>query len=267
MKSYNGPDSRSSSAQLSGCVRRGRSQRLIVSIHDITPAFTTEVGLILRDLDTIGAAPRVLMVVPSAAGCTSIRDAPELVRLLQDETLAGSEIILHGYTHNAVEPFRGTWPSRLRARLFARDTAEFLTLDGDQLAERLDMGKRMLCDLGLEPRGFCAPGWLAPPGILPILRRSGFHYYVGMSSIYDLYTGRRKWVPWTGYMGTSSWHENLVGLGSAILMGIAPLYEVVNVYLHPQGVPESKGYQRALRILAHLLHERRTTTYDRLLDR
>jgi predicted deacetylase len=248
----------------SAAIRTGG--RLVVSIHDVTPAFTDEVRLLLGALDAMGARPRVLKVVPAAAGCGKIQDAPELIRLLRDEAHAGSEVVLHGYTHQAAGAFRGRGLERLRARLFARAAAEFLTLDGPQIAARLEAGRRALKDVGFEPRGFCAPGWLAPRETLSILRRLGFRYYVGMNTLHDLRSGRRRWMPWAGYMGAETWHERLVYLGGWALMAVAPLSPVVKVFLHPQGVPGSGDYKRTLRVLARLVRERRPTTYGRLLD-
>lgn len=245
----------------------GGERRLVIAIHDVTPAFTAEVRLILRDLDTIGAWPRVLKVVPNAADCGKIQDTPALLRLLQDETRAGSEVVLHGYTHRAAGAYRGRWPTRWRARLFAGTAAEFATLDRRRIVARLEAGRQMLRELGCEPRGFCAPGWLAPPEIAAILRECGFHYYVGMATLHDLQHDRRRWLPWTGYMGAGPWHERLIRTTGAALLTMRPRAPVVKVFLHPQDVPRSADYRRMLRVLARLVRERQPITYEQLLDR
>lgn len=239
---------------------------LVVSIHDVMPAYADEIRLLLAHLDALGVRPRVLKVVPNAGGCGPIAAISSLARLLRDEQCAGSEVVLHGYTHQASGPLRGAWPVRCRARLFVGDAGEFLALDDACLAARLEAGQRELAALGIAPAGFCAPGWLAPRSILTALRRLDFRYYVGMNALYDLRAGRRRWLPWAGYMGGGAWHERLVYLGGAAQLAVSPAAPVVKVFLHPQHIHESENYARVLRLLARLVRERQPITYSGLLD-
>src|SRR5437588_4777681 len=149
--------------QSGGCV--------VVSVHDIASPLTSEVRHLLAALDASGARPRVLKVVPNADGTRDLRDDPALVRVLAAEVAAGSEVVLHGYTHRVAGPLRGPWSTCLRARHFAGMAAEFLTLDATEMMERLSAGRQILQGVGVEPRGFCAPGWLAPPGLPHLLRQ------------------------------------------------------------------------------------------------
>jgi predicted deacetylase len=248
-------------------VATGRPERwLVVSIHDVMPDYTDEIRLLLAHLDALDVRPRVLKVVPNAGGCGPIAATSPLARLLRDERRAGSEVVLHGYTHQVSGPFRGAWPVRCRARLFVADAGEFLTLDDAQMAARLAAGQRALAALDIAPAGFCAPGWLAPRTILAALRRQDFRYYVGMNALYDLRADRRRWLPWAGYMGGGAWHERLVYLGGAVQLAVSPAAPAVKVFLHPQHIRESEDYVRVLRLLARLVRERQPITYGRLLD-
>ena len=92
---------------------------VVVSVHDIASPLTSEVCHLLAALDAIGARPRVLKVVPNADGTRDLRDDPALVRVLAAEVAAGSEVVLHGYTHRVAGPLRGPWSTCLRARHFA----------------------------------------------------------------------------------------------------------------------------------------------------
>jgi len=242
------------------------SRWLIVSIHDVAPAFGDEVQQLLGSLDAIGARPRVLKVVPHSPSGPLLHEAPALVRLLQEETRAGSEMVLHGYTHRASGPFQGSWLTRARGRLFAGSAAEFLTVDSREAAARLEAGRAALRALGIDVQGFCAPGWMAPPWIYASLRRLGFRYYVGMNTVLDVQRGRARWLPWAGYMGAPPWHERLIWLGSAVQMAVAPRFPAIKVFLHPQQARSSGDCQRVLRLLARLVRERRPTTYAALLD-
>jgi predicted deacetylase len=242
-----------------------RLPAVVVSVHDIASPLTSEVCHLLAALDAIGARPRVLKVVPNADGARDLRDDPALVRVLAAEVAAGSEVVLHGYTHRVAGPLRGPWSTCLRARLFAGMAAEFLTLDATQMMERLSTGRQILQSVGVEPRGFCAPGWLAPPELPHLLRQCGFHYYVSMATLWDLGTGSSLRTPWLGYMGAGALQERLVGLGGRALLAMATSVPVVKVFFHPQRAPDAQACQRILQVLARLLRERRPVTYGTLL--
>jgi predicted deacetylase len=238
---------------------------VVVSVHDVASPVTGDLRHLLAALDAIGARPRVLKVVPNADGKRDLRDDPELVHLLAAEVAGGSEVVLHGYTHRVAGPVRGPWGARLRARLFAGASAEFLTVDGVQMRERLSAGRRILRDAGLEPRGFCAPAWLAPPELPEVLRQCGFYYYVGMTTLWDVGTGRCLRTPWLGYMGAGPLQERLVGLGGQMSLAMDSRARVVKVFLHPQAARQARTCDRILQVLARLLRDRRPVTYGALL--
>ncbi|HZS92008.1 MAG TPA: DUF2334 domain-containing protein, partial [Chloroflexota bacterium] len=152
----------------------GHRQRLVVSIHDVAPTFMEDVRYLLAALDAIEVRPRVLKVIPYFEQRDDIRADAAFGRLLASEAAAGSEIVLHGYTHRAAGPPRGPWARRLRAHFFAGAAAEFLSLDDAAMRARLAVGQAALEKLGLQARGFCAPAWLAPPHLPLLLKEYGF---------------------------------------------------------------------------------------------
>jgi predicted deacetylase len=242
----------------------GRS--LVVSVHDVAPSTLDEVRWLLAQLDGLGVRPRVLKVVPNENGSGDLRGCPALVDLLQREAAQGAEIVLHGYTHRAVGPYRGPWAERLRARLFAGDAAEFLSLNPPMMAARLDAGRRILAESGLRTDAFCAPAWLAPPELPELLRGLGFHHLIGMATVSDLGSRRRLRMPWLGYMGAGAFQERLLGVIGAGTRCAGPILPVIKIFLHPQAAPTSAACARVLRTLAGLLHERRPVTYAQLLS-
>jgi predicted deacetylase len=242
-------------------------KRLVVSIHDVRPSLEREVRYLLAALDAVGARLRVLKVVPNADGREDMRASARLTRLIADEAAAGSEIVLHGYTHRAAGRARGSLSTRLRARLFAGDAAEFLTLDRSEMVRRLHAGRETLREIGVEPAGFCAPCWLAAPEMPGALAECGFRYYITMNTLIDLAGGRRVWTPWAGYMGAGGAQERLIGgVGRAYVTaaGAAP---VVKVFLHPQRAIGVRASGDTVRLLSHLLRARQPTTYAALLAR
>lgn len=144
----------------------------------------------------------MLKVVPNYAGSRPLRESPELVQLLRVEVAAGSELVLHGYTHRTAGPFSGGPAARVRARWFAPQDAEFLSLSPEEAESRLRAGLEELAACGLKAAGFCAPAWLAPPWTVDLLRRLGFRYHVTMGSVHDSpqtgacpRRGSARWVP------------------------------------------------------------------------
>lgn len=248
----------------------GGSAGLVVAVHDIAPSTLPEVRWLLGRLDELGVVPRVLKVVPRASAAEDIRRHPDLVALLAAEVNRGSELVLHGLSHRLPSGATlGGWPlDRLRARLFAPEAAEFLGLDDRAAEAAVAFGKEILEAAGFEAEGFCAPGWLARPGLVDVLRRFGFRYACWFASVEDLASGHRLRVPAWGYMGTGGVAEGLVGLEGRLVRSVWQRLAggPIRVFLHPQGAPRSRACAATLRAIGRLLRTHRPSTYLDLLD-
>jgi hypothetical protein len=241
--------------------------RLVVSIHDVAPVYAEDLRYLLEACDAAGARPRVLKVIPDEGGRHDLGAYPDFAALLRAEAQAGSEIVLHGYTHEVARPIAGWSAASLRARLFAPQAAEFVTLDGAEMAERLAAGRRILHDAGLDVQGFCAPGWLASGALPGRLRECGFRYAVTMAWVQDVVTGRRIFTPWQGYMGAGSGQERMIRLGSWGCMRLASRARAIKLFLHPQGARTSADCARVLENLSQLVRQHTCVTFRDLLDR
>jgi uncharacterized protein len=118
---------------------RARRVSLLVSIHDVTPAFEDGVRRLWDMCAARGLSP-ALLVVPDWQGAWPLERHPGFVRWVRERAADGGEIVLHGERHA-----RG----------------EFQTLDRAAARERIDRGLRSLGALGLDPAGFAPPAWLA----------------------------------------------------------------------------------------------------------
>ena len=131
---------------------------LLVSIHDVTPAYQREV----RTLDAIarrhGAVP-ALLVVPDWHGQWPIERSPDLLAWVRGRASQGAEIILHGERHDEVGSPRRL-SDHLRAWGRTAREGEFLTLGYDAARERITRGLVCLRAAGLDPVGFVPPAWL-----------------------------------------------------------------------------------------------------------
>ncbi len=238
-------------------MRRQAIRRVIVSLHDVAPPFEAAIRTQLELLAAIGVRRVALKVTPNWHGAHPLSDAPSLVELLRAQVAAGSQLVLHGYEHSPSEgrSFHGPWLTRVRARFFAADAAEFLTLPPDEAEAALRRGLDCFARVGLpRPTMFCAPGWLSDRAIEPALRRVGIRYLIGMFSVRDVWDGWRMWTPGVGYMGAFPSQEMGVQLLNGIVqqtaMRSAP---VAKVYLHPQRDPSGALVRRRVAELARMV--------------
>lgn len=233
------------------------SRQLVVAIHDVAAPFEGAIRAQLDLLAAIGVRRVSLLVTPDWHGDAPLRDAPGLVELLQAQVAAGSQLALHGYTHQP-EPgaaFTGPWLRRLRARLFARDAAEFLTLAPEEAEALLRQGLDDFEQAGLpRPTTFCAPGWLSNTTAEAALTRAGLRYLIGMFGVRDLWSDWRIQTPAVGYMGAGSMQElGVQTLNRLVRWTALRTAPVACVYLHPQGEPTGPRVRRQIALVSKLL--------------
>lgn len=241
---------------------------LVVAIHDVAPASIDEVRWLLARLDEMGVRPRVLKAIPAAGG-NELEPESAVAELLRAEQAAGSEIVAHGYMHRTAGPFRGSLLDTGRARLFAPDDAEFLSVGPEEAARRLSRARETLERAGLTIAGFCAPGWLAPAELDELAARAGYAYVIGLLRIADLARRRYRAVPAFGYMGADWAQERLVGIGGdtsvSLHRWLGDQVPHLRAFLHPAGASRSPDAARALDRIARLAAHEQVGTYTDLL--
>ena len=132
---------------------------LLVSIHDVTPAMATSIGVLWTLCNRFGVTP-ALLVVPDWHGQWPLEHHPLFASWLRERVNDGAEILLHGERHDEFGLTR-RWPDSLRAIGRTAHEGEFLTLDREGAAGRIALGVQRLQSLGLPPLGFVPPAWLA----------------------------------------------------------------------------------------------------------
>ena len=138
--------------------RNRRSVTLLVSIHDVTPAFAPAVGQLWTMCARHSVCP-ALLVVPNWHGDWPLARHPAFVGLAAGTRAQGADIVLHGERHDETGLPRGPGDA-LRAWGRTAREGEFLTLDEPAARERIDRGVALLNRLGLPPVGFVPPAWL-----------------------------------------------------------------------------------------------------------
>lgn len=133
--------------------------KLLVSIHDVTPALEEPVRRLWRLCAERGVQP-ALFVVPNWHGAWPLAEHERFVDWLRDRKADGAEIFLHGERHDE-HGLPRRWRDELRAVGRTAREGEFLTLDEEGARVRMARGIALLRRLGLEPIGFVPPAWLA----------------------------------------------------------------------------------------------------------
>jgi predicted deacetylase len=166
---------------------------LLVSIHDVSPAFGSEV----RRLWEICARHRVvpaLLVVPDWHGQWPLEDHPDFVAWLRARRADGAEIVLHGERHDEHGLSRSS-ADALRAWGRTAREGEFLTLDETAARARIERGVTRLVGLELSPVGFVPPAWLATEGGHQAVAAAGLEFSEDEGSIRLHRAGRRVRSP------------------------------------------------------------------------
>ncbi len=145
--------------------------KLLVSIHDVTPALERDVRALWDLCAERGLVP-ALLVVPNWHGGWPIEEYPRFAAWLRARAREGAEVFLHGERHD--EHGRRRSPGdRLRAWGATAREGEFLGLDEREAGARIGRGMRALERVGLEPIGFVAPAWLAREDTYRAVQRAG----------------------------------------------------------------------------------------------
>jgi predicted deacetylase len=241
--------------------------RVVVELHDVAPPFEARIRAQLEILAAMGIERSVLYVVPNWHGAYPLAGSPSFVRLLRQQHEAGSELVLHGLEHQQRGPLRGPAQLRVRAGLFARGVAEFLSLTAPEVARGMQHARERFEALDLPaPSTFCAPGWLLAPDVTEALAAEGICRVAGMVSLIDLERSRQYLLPSLGYMGGGTIHETAISLSNRLVRLALPELSAVQTYLHPQGSMESPAARAVVRTVQQLVaNGRRPATFEDLL--
>ena len=125
-------------------------KRFLVCLHDATPAYARETGVMIRDLAPLLGRRFSFGVVPDWHGDWPLTSHRDYCRLLQD---SAEELLLHGYFHRRQ---RGWGP----VTLLVDRGDEMNSLGSDETRRTIERGQNVFTEVFGEPaRGFVAPAW------------------------------------------------------------------------------------------------------------
>lgn len=232
-----------------------RPRRLVVSIHDVSPAFDAPIERLAVQLETLLGGPRfAMLVVPDHWGRAPLGRSPAFCRRLRAYADAGVEMFLHGWLHRDTMDHADRWTA-LRATVMTAREGEFLGLSADEAERRMREGRDVVEQaIGRACAGFVAPAWLYGPGANEAMRRVAFplaedHWRVWRPAD-DTIVARGPVVTWAS---RSRWRTASSLAVAAVARAVPSGPETVRVAVHPGDVTKTSlvdSIDRTVRTLA-----------------
>jgi hypothetical protein len=143
---------------------------LIVSIHDVSPKFESEIDRLLELIEPHVGERVAMLVVPNHWGDAPIVHGSAFATRLRGWSDQGFEVFLHGFYHRDDSRRAGVF-DRLKASVMTAGEGEFLGLGRAPATSRIREGRALIEDvIGRPIDGFVAPAWLYGTGVLEALR-------------------------------------------------------------------------------------------------
>jgi len=164
-----------------------RRRRLLASIHDVSPAFESQVDALYDRLSGLLGGPRLAMlVVPDFEDAAPLAKNPAYAAKLRGWAEAGVEMFLHGWCHRDDARKRGFMQKHMTA-----GAGEFAQLSKTEALRRLSDGRKIVEDaIGQSVAGFIAPAWLYSKDSLEALSEAGFPLAENHLKVWQPTTGR-----------------------------------------------------------------------------
>ena len=233
---------------------RARSA-LAVAIHDVEPATFQRCALMRDWLDDLGVERVTLLVIPAPQLHPFPARSPELANWLLDRVDAGDAVAQHGLQHRRT---RRPSPLTRPVRQWQGGTAaEYPGLDAEATIASVETGLNVLNGVGLQPRGFVAPGYAYTSALREHLARR-FDWWATLLALRGL---QRTTTP-ALCMGTSSALKR-VASPALIRAGAALSGSVLRLDLHPADFDHARHVLAVERVLKRA-HDRTAVTYDDL---
>jgi predicted deacetylase len=231
---------------------------LAVAMHDVQPRSFQRCREIRNWLLERDVARVTMLVIPAADLHPVGTRAPALASWLRARVASGDAVAQHGLSHTRTAPLSLT--RSVLAGWQGGSAAEFPGLGREDAARRVRVGRRLLADIELDPRGFVAPGYAYTRALRDVLAES-----------YDWFADLR--CVWTRSRGKVPAAALCLGSSTPLKRALSPLVvsaagrragAVMRVDIHP----EDFGLPRHLATLESLLEGasgRAAVTYDELL--
>lgn len=183
-------------------------RRVLVCIHDATPAYARETRMMVRDLAPLLGRRLSFGVVPDWHGEWPLSAHPDYCRLVR---ASSDELLLHGCFHRRQHGWGPTtW--------LVQGCDEMNGLDRDDTRRALERGQRVFTEaFGAPARGFLPPAWQWGHVRSAHASAAGLEYVLGF---FSLAPAKRAGIPvatWSWDCGRWGWLGHLGhGMGSLL---------------------------------------------------
>lgn len=236
--------------------------KLLVAIHDVSPANEQAVHTLWR-LSRDRGLTAALLVVPNWHGSWPLQEFPDFVAWVRERVSEGAEVFLHGERHEEVGSRRTLWDN-IRAFGKTDAEAEFLSLETEQMHDRMARGLSVLRGCGLEPIGFVPPAWLARPGWTSVGAAFGFRVSEDDAHVYLHDRGMRITAPVTRWSARTPLRATLSTLVAEARWRTDPTMSLMRVALHPSDLSSPEVRDSIARTLDHWLERHVPFSYCQL---
>ncbi|HXH16240.1 MAG TPA: polysaccharide deacetylase family protein [Sphingomonas sp.] len=247
--------------------RPSPDRRLLVSIHDVSPAFADPVEQLAETIGAILGGPRfAMLVVPDHWGAAPLDRAPAFARRLRGWADAGVEMFLHGWFHRDTSDHRGRGAA-IKARYMTAGEGEFLGLSADEAEYRMRRGREVVEQaIGRPVAGFIAPAWLYGDGAKAALKTCDFalaedHFRVWRPAT-DAVVARGPVVTWASRSTARTASSLAVAAAARALPDWLP---TLRVAVHPGDVTKESLMTSIDRTIRSLSARRTVARYADLL--
>lgn len=237
--------------------------RVLVSLHDVTPAHLPRLERAERVLRRAGVTTAAYLLVPNYHGRHPIAGNEEFQGWCRQSRAFEVEWVLHGYRHLDDAPAGGQGLLiAARRRWLTAGEGEFLCLDEGEQAARLSRGVAALAFLPRRPRAFVAPAWLYNDALPHVLRAAGFRITEDHRRVHDLVGGVAHACPVITW-ATRTWMRR-IGSRAAAPLGLRAFGHspVVRIALHPFDMDHPATVASIERTLAYALDRRTPAGYE-----
>lgn len=242
--------------------------QLCIALHDVAPATWPQCVRLLDLVDSLGAPPLTLLIVPDWHGRGCIDAAPEFLHAIDARLTRGDEAALHGYWHRDDAPTPRSPAAWLRRRVLTAGEGEFAELGADEAQSRIRAGLDLLRRQGWTINGFVPPAWLASAGTRNALRHSGLRWTSTHTALIALDEGRERRIaaPCLTASPRSAWRRAASRLFLQTGLRLTASTPIVRVGLHPADA-EHPGLLACWKdVLCKLLRHRTAMTKSQLVS-
>jgi len=235
---------------------------LVVSVHDVTPAFDSEVREIVDELRIQEVDKKNILVIPNYHNKYNILKSDRFSGWLHSLKEKGDEIILHGYEHISRNRKYSSFYGYIMGEWVAQGCAEFQNISYEETKDRVERGRKILNCIGLICTGFVPPGWMMSKEANKAVMDKGFRYTTFTKILRDYQNNidiRSEVVRFIPRIRAINFLKKMYNL--YLLKENLVHKKLARVAIHPQDLRFKRAFEYLLKIIKELREERTIVTY------